>query len=438
MNVIEKFAKNLVDQIADAGEKFLDLRRLRSKSVYSTVKLCEELISHKGVASGIALAREIINRYRQMTGDDKLKFFVELKKKTGPDIAAVSKLARIFLKTRDEERLMELSKQIRAARYKLFNRLNTAPGGTAAIVHMREDLLQFLPEHPELKVMDEGLKELLTSWFNPGFLVLKNVDWNTEAAVLEKIIRYETVHDIKNWDDLKRRLGNGRKCFAFFHPALEGEPLIFVEIALTKGIAGSIQSIINSENHFEKDADTAIFYSINNCLRGLKRIPLGDFLIKQVVNELAMELPSIKTYCTLSPVPGFARWVREEVRRGKSELIPQEDLEKLKMLENKKWYRDPETRAVSEEALTRACAVYLVRVKRNGKPIDPVARFHFGNGAQLYRINWMGDTSAHGLKASFGLMVNYLYDLKHIESNHEAYEEKGVPAVSRSVRSLLG
>ncbi|MFP4469609.1 MAG: malonyl-CoA decarboxylase [Bacteroidales bacterium] len=435
---IGRFTKNLVDSIADAGEKFLDLRRVRGRSINNLLNLCDDLISHKGVASGIALAREVIKRYKALENKEKLAFFQELNRRMTPDLKMIKTSAEAFINKPDERTLAMLSEQMKSNRRKLFSRMIIAPDGTQEIVSMREDLLGLLKDHPELRPVDEDLKNLLTSWFNPGFLILRKIDWDTEASILEKIIRYEAVHDIENWNDLKKRLAADRRCFAYFHPSLEDEPLIFVEVALTRGISSSIQSIISEESRLNGEADTAIFYSINNCQRGLWKIPLGNFLIKMVVTELDTELPSVKTYSTLSPVPGFTAWLRQEMEKSGSKLIPQKDLEALKLLQDENWYRDEAKSEALKKPLLRACANYLVLVKRGGKPLNSVARFHFGNGAQLYRINWMGNNSSHGLAESFGLMVNYLYDLKQIERNHEQYVQRGELAISKSVRSLVG
>ncbi len=435
---IGRFTKNIVDSIADAGEKFLDLRRTRGTSTQNLVGLCEDLVSHKGVASGLALARQLVHRYEQFSTEEKLDFMLRLNKTMGPNLETVKKIALKFAESPDEKLLGELSESISSDRRKLFSRMIMAPNGTKAIVSLREDLLSFLKRHRELKPMDDDLRDLLTSWFNPGFLTLTKIDWNTEASILEKIIQYEAVHDIENWSDLKKRLSSDRRCFAYFHPSLEDEPLIFVEVALTKGISGSIQSIIHEENNIEEEKDTAIFYSINNCQKGLRKIPLGNFLIKLVVNELAAELPNIKTYSTLSPIPGFAKWLNLELDKKESQYITQKEQEYLEILKNNNWQDDPSKSQLLKKPLLKLCSNYLVKEKKYGKPLDPVARFHFGNGAQLHRINWMGNTSAYGIERSFGLMVNYLYDLKQIEKNHEAYVQSGELAVSKSVRGLMG
>jgi len=434
---IGRFTKNLFESIADSGENFLSLGRLRGTPSQKLISLCEDLISHKGLASGLALARQIVNRYTLLSQKQKLLFFLELNLKIGPDFIIIQSAAEKFSKTQNDENLKVLSESIKSKRGKLFSRMIMAPNGAHAIVLLREDLLGFLSSNPELMGMDDDLKTLLKSWFNPGFLLLKKIDWNTEAAILEKIIQYEAVHDISNWTDLKQRLAEDRRCFAWFHPSLEDEPLIFVEIALTRGISSSIQDIFSNKNSKSKQADTAIFYSINNCQKGLKNIPLGNFLIKFVVMQLSVDLPAIKTYSTLSPVPGFAKWLKAELKIGKSNFLDADDIEILKLIADEKWIKNVKKCKALEKPLMKACAAYLVLAKSNEKPLDAVARFHFGNGAQLFRLNWMGNISTHGLEESCGIMVNYLYDTKQIESNHEVYVQNGELSISKSVKAYL-
>jgi malonyl-CoA decarboxylase len=435
MNKIGRFTKNIIESIADAGEKFLDLAYLRGTPVQELLELSYDLISHKGLASGIALARQVVSHYNQLGKNEKLEYFLELIKITEVDIREIKARAEELYKNPGPETREKLNKSLKTKCQKLFSRMNMAPNGTKAIVQLREDLLEFLPKYPQLKPLDVDLRTLLTTWFNPGFLVLKKIDWETEAAVLEKIIQYETVHHIGNWNDLKQRLVNNRRCFAYFHPALDDDPLIFVEVALTRKIAASVQAILN-DNQNDVKRDTAIFYSINNCQRGLKRIPLGNFLIKMVATEIARENPNIKTFSSLSPVTGFARWLKAELKSKKSMLFGN-DRDVLKQALNPGWHKDTRLVKKIKKPLMRACAHYLVNEKRGDKPLNSVARFHFGNGAELYRINWMGNSSKHGIDDSFGIMVNYLYDLKNIESNHEDYMINGGLAVSRSVRKLL-
>lgn len=437
MNAIGRFTKNIMDSVADAGVSFLNFRRLQGSSTQVLLNLCDDLVSHKGVASGIALAREVVHRYSRLSIEEKLIFFQDLNNNMAPDFDSISTAAHTFTSSPNEKNLLELRNSLRTKRQKLFSRMNMAPEGTKAIVSLREDLLQLIPSHAELSPIDEGLRTQLTSWFNPGFLVLKKINWDTEASILEKIIHYESVHTIDDWNDLKNRLTTNRRCFAYFHPALDDEPLIFVEIALTKGISRSIQSIINEKKNKGKQADTAIFYSINNCQRGLKKVPLGNFLIKMVVMELAKELPSIKKYCTLSPIPGFATWLTDEIKLGNSSFLSKSDIELLSPLKDNSWHKNPDEIKKLKKPLKKACATYLLIVKRYEKPINAVARFHFGNGAILHQINWMGNTSEYGITKSFGLMVNYLYEPKSIEANHEAYVQKGELAISKSVKKIL-
>lgn len=436
MNGIGRFAKNIFNSIADAGENFLDLTRLRGTPLQKMSNLCKDLVSHKGAASGMALARAVVSRYQSLNDQEKLSFFQLLLKDYGPDMKSIKKVANEFTINPDENSVDTLRKSLKSKRLELFSRMNMAPDGTEAIVDLRKDLLQFIKNNPGLKAIDNDLKSLLKSWFNPGFLVLRRIDWETEASILEKIIRYETVHNIENWDDLKQRLVENRRCFAFFHPALEDDPLIFVEVALTKGIAGSMQAIFEQGTKDNTKYDSAIFYSINNCQRGLRGIPLGNFLIKRVVAEIAQEIPSINKYSSLSPVTGFSKWLIKQTNLEKTQN-PEIDKMMLMLLNKENWHKD--TRAISKlkKRLLKACAHYLINEKKKGKPINSVARFHFGNGAELYRINWMGNTSAHGLEDSFGIMVNYRYDPRHIESNHENYVRYGELSVSKSAKALL-
>jgi malonyl-CoA decarboxylase len=287
--------------------------------------------------------------------------------------------------------------------------------------------------------VDEDLAYLLNSWFNRGFLVLRRIDWSTPANILEKIIQYEAVHEIHDWDDLKRRLDPlDRRCFAFFHPALAEEPLIFVEVALTDGGAPSVQALLSEERSPQADRPTtAIFYSISNCQAGLTGISFGNFLIKQVVTDLASEQPQLKRFITLSPLPGFRSWLDRLLAAENGSLAP-ETRELLARLEDPAWIEDEMARDGLADALMPLAARYLMQEKRqNGQPIDPVARFHLGNGARIERLNWLGDTSPRGLGQSAGVMVNYLYDPKDIERQHEEYAERGTIAASPAVRKLL-
>ena len=291
---------------------------------------------------------------------------------------------------------------------------------------MREALLDALPEHPELEPLDADFLYLLRAWFNRGFLDIRRIDWRTPAFVLEKIIEYEAVHQILDWEDLQRRLEADRRCFGFFHPSLPDEPLIFVEVALCKGLASSVQDLIFGEVNPDVEADTAVFYSISNCQRGLVGISFGNFLIKQVVHELAVEMPGLCTFATLSPIPGFRKWLTRVVAEGRFA-----DEGNLGDLESRDWPADDVA-----PRLLRLCARYLLHEKRGRQPLDPVARFHLRNGARLERLNWMADPSKSGLAQSGGMMVNYVYDEAEVVANHEAYVNEGRIAHAASVAAL--
>ena len=302
----------VLNSVADAGRELLrrspPAGRLRERSPSA---LCEALLSTRGEASGTALARDVAEAYSAMNPAEKHAFFATLAADYGPDPAAIHAAGDDYKAAAGCDTLMALTAAIEPPRQELFRRINMAPNGTAAVVAMREDLLTLLPDDPSLKAVDVDLVHLLTSWFNRGFLHLERIDWESPAALLQKIMTYEAVHPMAGWADLRRRLADDRRCFAFFHPALPDEPLIFVEVALVRGIASAVQPLIaGTEDKLDPaKADAAIFYAINNCRVGLIGISFGNFLIKQVVVELAQELPGLKTFATLSPVPGFRAWL---------------------------------------------------------------------------------------------------------------------------------
>ena len=326
-------------------------------------------------------------------------------------------------------------------RQELFRRLNLAPGGTAALVRMREQLMDVLGNRDDLSPVDDDFVHLFSSWFNRGFLVLRRIDWSTPAIVLDKIIRYEAVHEISDWNDLRRRIDpSDRRCFAFFHPALIDDPLIFVEVALTRDIPDAIAPILSPTREVgEPDkARTAVFYSISNCQRGLAGVSFGSFLIKQVVEEITREMPKLATFVTLSPVTNFAAWLARERGDENSAALNAIDKAALTALDRADWWRDAETAERLQGPLLRAAAWYFLRARSGrGQPVDAVARFHLGNGARLERINWLGDTSERAMAQAHGLMVNYLYDLDDIEKNHEAYAETRTVVASSAVQRLL-
>lgn len=435
------FLQELLNTVAERGRQLLPAALRGGKDNISELVLA--LVSGRGEASGVAIARHILDAYRRLDDAERHAFFSFLAENLKPEEEAVRRAAEAFLASPgDAAALMQLQDAIESPRQEFFRRLNLAPGATAEIVAMRRDLLGMLDGNAALEAVDADLMHLLYSWFNRGFLVLRRIDWQTPAAILEKIIHYEAVHEIQGFEDLRRRLDPAdRRCFAFFHPSLVDEPLIFVEVALTDEIPHSIQVVLNEARKVTAPASaptTAAFYSISNCQEGLRGISFGNFLIKQVVEELAREQPQLKTFVTLSPVPLFARWLGEAMADESADTVGEHDRVALQILGDPGWVEEPEEDDGLKDTLMALSAHYFLLAKaRDGRPVDPVARFHLGNGARLERINWQGDVSEKGMREAHGLMVNYRYDLKEIEKNHEAYANDAIVAASRAVRQLL-
>jgi malonyl-CoA decarboxylase len=402
-------------------------------------KLAESLLSERGEASGAVVARELHEILRILVAEDRLDFQRFLATDFAPDATVLRAAAETYLSGPSAEAAAVLAQATDPPRQELLRRMNMAPGGTSALVAMRKEIAGRLRDAPTLRLLDSDLKHLFASWFNRGFLQLRRIDWQSPGAILEKLIAYEAVHEIHGWDDLRRRLAPDRRCFAFFHPALPDDPLIFVEVALVEGLAEAVQPLLVQDSDEDAarnraaQADTAIFYSISNCQDGLRGISFGNFLIKQVVEELKNELQHLTRFSTLSPVPGFRRWLTKrlastsdpaaallaQIETGAGRLNPPKIDDSLKPL------------------IMRFCAAYLTRHASTEEPTDPVARFHLGNGARLERINWLGNTAPRGIQESFGIMVNYLYDLETIESNHEAFVNDGTVMRSADVDALL-
>jgi len=435
------FLQELLNTVAEQGRALLP-RALFGGEEENIEELCRALLSVRGEASGVVIARQILARYRVLEPEGKRAFFRFLADGFQPDEAALVSAAQAYLRAPGETTLARLRQTAASPRRELFHRLNLAPGATAEIVALRKELLRGTSKlDAALAALDADLMDQLNAWFNRGFLVLRRIDWQTPAVVLEKIIAYEAVHEIQGWDDLRRRLDpNDRRCFAFFHPSLVDEPLIFVEVALTSEAPEAIQPLLTEKHKTGAmpPPTTAVFYSISNCQEGLKGISFGNFLIKQVVEELAKELPSLKTFVTLSPVPHFARWLDRLLADDTTGIVTAVDREALHALRDPGWTDDIEEELVVKGPLLAFAAHYFLLAKSaDGRPVDPVARFHLGNGARLDRLNWLGDVSEKGLREAHGLMVNYRYDLKDIERNHEAFANDGTVAASKAVRGLL-
>ncbi len=441
------FFGDMLQSIAERGralvERTRDRRGIAEQRSANLAQLCEDLLSGRGEASGVALAREILSRYGELKIGPRIAFFEALARRFGPDRARLSAAATAWQSSPSDVTAADLHRASEPRRLELFRRLNLAPGGTAALVRMREQLIDAMDHRDDLAVIDDDFLHLFSSWFNRGFLVLRSIDWSTPASLLEKIIRYEAVHAIRDWNDLRARIDSpDRRCYAFFHPALVDEPLIFVEVALTRGIPAAIDPILSAkrERVEPERATTAVFYSISNCQRGLAGVSFGHFLIKQVVEEVCRQIPRLATFVTLSPAPNFAEWLKRERATEASVAIGEEDRAALATLDVPDWWRDEAIAETVREPLLRAAAFYYLRARTpRGVPRDSVARFHLGNGARLERLNFMGDASERALRQSHGLMVNYLYDLEDIERNHEAYAQQhaivAASAITRLVRA---
>ena len=435
------FLGDLLDTLSERGRNLLRRREPESSDAAPDLAtLGEALLSRRGEASGVALARALVSAFDAASPEERLAFLKLLADRFGPDRAAVA--AAMEAVSRDEPNAIEaLHAAAEPRRQELLRRLNLAPGGTAALVRMREELLRRLRDNPDLGVVDDDFAHLFGSWFNRGFLVLRHIDWTTSAHILERIIRYEAVHAIRNWDDLRNRLQPGdRRCYGFFHPQLVDEPLIFVEVALTETIPSEVAGLLDLDRHpiAAEKATTAVFYSISNTQKGLAGVSFGNFLIKQVVEDLKAELPNVKTFVTLSPAPGFAAWLRRERAAETSAILDADRRAALALLDEPGWHLDPARAEAARAALLPVAAHYFLKARdKAGRPVDPVARFHLGNGARLERLNFLGDVSENGLRQAHGLMVNYLYDLGRIEKNHEALAEKGLIAASDDVRKAL-
>jgi malonyl-CoA decarboxylase len=436
------FFADLLHSIAARGRAIL--HRAQRGGVRPTseslIGLCEDLLSRRGEASGVALARDVLAQFADLTPDARLGFFETLASLFGPDHERLTAAVEAWQRDPTVKATVELSAAVEPRRQELFRRLNLAPGGTALLVEMRRQFLESTKGRADLAAIDADFAHLFASWFNRGFLLMRRIDWSTSASILEKIVRYEAVHAIDSWDDLRGRIEPpDRRCYAFFHPALVDEPLIFVQVALTRGIPDAIGPILAKDRAplSPEKANTATFYSISNCQRGLVGISFGHFLIKQVAEEVSREHPGLSTFVTLSPVPGFAKWLARERTDEGSALLDAHDRAALRALDTPDWHTNPAQQQTLHEPLLRASAAYLVTARgHSGTPLDPVARFHLGNGARLERVNWLADTLPKGLSQSHGVMANYLYDLGKIERNHEAYVEHHTVLASSSVQRL--
>ncbi len=427
--------RKIFETIADAGQRILEKKPLSNIKKKSLIELCDDLLSSKGAAFGITLARDILFRYHNLSADEKLKFLKSINDIYKPDNKEIDNAIQNYNKNKNGLSALNLSRVASGRRKELFIRLNMAPQGTSEIVSLREDLLMFLRTNSELKSLDYDLIDIFKNWFNPGFLKLRKITWDTKAAILEKILKYEKVHSMKDMNELKSRLGKDRKFFAYFHPALDDEPIIFVEIALTKGLGRSIQELTKPTVGNGKDNDTATFYSISNCQEGLSRVTLGNFLIKRVVYELQEEVPHIKYFGTLSPMPGFADWLLSEKDESVTKIIGEKNMNNIKFLKSTDLKIGDKRILENKDNMSKLAIHYLTNVKNNlGFPINDVCRFHLKNGAKIDDVIVNANISEVGFKRSFGVMVNYSYELETIEQNHQDYVNKKKIATSKKIK----
>jgi len=432
------FLHDLLGSLAGRGRRLFDFLPVGPVSDEDLEALCEALLSSRGEASGAALAKGILDAYAARDGEGRARFFAMLAERFGINADSAVAAAEAYRATPSAATMQRLQAEAEPRRQELLRRLNLPPGGTAALVAMRADLLARLANEPSLREVDADFLHLFQSWFNPGFLEVRRIDWNTPAAVLDKIIRHEAVHQISDWDDLRRRIDpSDRRLYAFFHPRLASEPLVFLEVALTVDTPSRIDAILAADRDVlaPDRARTAAFYSISNTQAGLRGVSFGGFLIKQVLEDLRGELPGLKTFVTLSPLPGFARWLGE-ARAGN--LIDAEAARVLSAIDGPEWWLDPAAEKRLKPVLCRLAVAYLTTARSpSGAPRDPVARFHLGNGASLERVTWPGDFSPVGIAGGLGVMANYRYRVEDIEENHEAFANAGTIAVSQAVSKLM-
>ena len=438
-----------------------DLASVVQRSPAASNDFAEEfrecLQARGGEVSARNRAAALAGRYRGLDAAGRLGFLRALASFDSNGAAVTNAIEKLSAAPDAAVRAIALAGLRRALeppRLKLLTAFAAIPDGVKFLVEMRAELLRLKDHEPPLQALETDLKGLLASWFDVGFLELRAIDWKSPAALLEKLVQYEAVHRIRTWRDLRNRLDSDRRCYAFFHPRMPDEPLIFVEVALERGMAASVQKLLDEKAPLQDagQADTAVFYSINNCQRGLDGISFGNFLIKRVVELLAAEFPKLKTFCTLSPMPGFRAWLEQSAREGIALLTTEEELALGAALGDGAALdfakRVTDRACLKQEALARAMAPilirlgarYLIKEAPKGKPgraLDPVAHFHLSNGARVERLNWRADVSENGLRQSCGLMVNYLYDPASIENHHEAYVGDGQRAASGGLKRLV-
>ena len=421
------FFNDLINSLFDKPNKKKSFNFFSDKKkILSTKDFIDNVALAKGEVSALGYAEFLVQHCEKLDEKELIIFFKLMRENFDISSSELSQAIDEYKVNSNSENLITLMKFSEPKRREIFRRCNGISRGTIRLVNLRKRLLGILKKNPELKAVDYDLVYLFKNWFNRGFLILRPINWETPAHILEKIIAYEAVHEINSWDELRLRLApKDRRCFAFFHPAMQDEPIIFVEVALMKNIPSKIQDVLEEKRDFLEpdEANVAVFYSISNCQKGLSGISFGNFLIKQVANDLKFEFNNIKKVVTLSPVPGLRNWIKN--KKPKFEMT----LEKFKKSE--------QFLKVEPSLMNCAGNYFLNSDRSDGMPNDPVARFHLGNGASLEQINYLGDTSLNGLNLSGGLMVNYLYDLDKVEENHEAYTSENKLNISKNAKKDL-
>jgi malonyl-CoA decarboxylase len=428
---------NLTRMLRSRDRDHARTQAARARGVAHTIELCRALLSERGEVSGARVAAEVLGAYQQLDDQQVENFLDRLAKEFSADPEEVRRTADAYRLDPSPTTLLALQEAVEPPRQELFRRCNMAAGGTAVLVDLRRRLLRTLADHPQRSEIDADLTHLFRSWFNRGFLTLQRIDWQTSAVVLERLIQYEAVHQIQGWRDLRRRLESDRRCYAFFHPALPQEPLIFIEVALTRTVTARVQPLLDPDSPVEDPAHAtcAIFYSITNCQQGLRGVSFGNVLIKQVVEDLGKEFPRVRTFATLSPIPGFRAWLMERATTAPGSISPA--LTTLVAKGDAVTVADIAAAPSTLQAeMIERCARYLISTDAGVGAQDPVARFHLANGARLERLNWMGDSSVTGLRRSYGLTVNYEYRLADLERNHDAYANQHRVASSRAFQQL--
>ena len=426
MNKI-KFFQELINTLFDKPIKSKSFNFFSdTKTSITTKEFIDNVASAKGEVSALGYAELLMQHCEQLNEKELIKFFKLIRDNFEITSEELFRATEKYKLEKNSENLIQLMKVSEPKRREIFRRCNGISRGTIRLVNLRKRLLALLNKNPQLKAVDYDLVYLFKNWFNRGFLILRPINWETPAHILEKIIAYEAVHEINSWDELRSRLApKDRRCFAFFHPAMQDEPIIFVEVALMKDVPSKIEDVLKEKRDIFEPEETsvAVFYSISNCQKGLAGISFGNFLIKQVANDLNLEFKNLNKFITLSPVPGLRKWI--------SNKYPKFDI-------NLEKFKKPEQFLKVHETMMGYIGNYFLNSDRSDKmPNDPVARFHLGNGASLEQINYLGDNSLNGIKSSAGLMVNYLYDLDKVEQNHEQFISEKKINISKSAKKDL-